>query len=446
MKTKLPYQMRKAQGIALMLLGVLVILFRLGFSYLKDSQKEKDMVIHFVSDENVPEALILTEFNPNDLDEKSWKQLGFTQKQAQTILKYKEIVGGAYISKEQFRKCYAVSEQKFQELKDYILLPETNKEAKSTAYTSKFTEKKSLNIRGKFNPDTYTQKDWQSLGFSENQANAILKYKNYLGGSFLSKEKFRECFIISEENYKKLAPYLMLPDKTPQNLAKINTDKRKSIIIYQNFDPNALSQEEWEKLGFSPKQAEVILNYKNKKLGGSFQSLEDVKNCFVISDRKFEEMRPYIQISSTAKNTEKQQAQTKAQPIQEATDFRKVDLNTITAEQLVEFGLDRKTAGSYIGFREKLGGFIDKNQIYEVYNIDRNLAEKLVQTCYLDTQSVSKYTLVTAPEAWLKTHPYFKYSADKIIYYRLTYPEDNKIWKLIKVKPEYETKMKWYLK
>jgi len=54
--------------------------------------------------------------------------------------------------------------------------------------------------------------------------------------------------------------------------------------------------------------------------------------------------------------------------------------------------------------------------------------------------------LVDAPEEWLKNHPYFKYSADKIMYYRISNPDDKKIWKLLKIKPEYEARMRLYLK
>ena len=48
------------------------------------------------------------------------------------------------------------------------------------------------NVSRKFNPDLYSESDWQNMGFSEKQAAAIVKYKNYLGGSFVSKEKFKE--------------------------------------------------------------------------------------------------------------------------------------------------------------------------------------------------------------------------------------------------------------
>ncbi len=38
----------------------------------------------------------LQEFDPNQINEKQWENLGFTAKQVKTILKYKEIVGGNF--------------------------------------------------------------------------------------------------------------------------------------------------------------------------------------------------------------------------------------------------------------------------------------------------------------------------------------------------------------
>ncbi len=82
----------------------------------------------------------------------------------------------------------------------------------------------------------------------------------------------------------------------------------------------------------------------------------------------------------------------------------------------------------------------------DTYNIDKELVQKLIAIAPLDTTDVPKYSLTEAPEEWLKNHPYFKYSADKIIYYRISNPDDRKIWKLLKLKPEYETRMRWYVK
>jgi DNA uptake protein ComE-like DNA-binding protein len=433
--------MKKNYYQKLAFMGMMLIIL---FTFQKYTSKEKEDFsdVKFISVHSAP--LNLTEFDPNDLDEKQWKNLGFTEKQTATILNYKKVVGGKFSSKEQFKKCFAVSEEKFKILESYILLPETNKEAKSEHFKS--YKKSSINISGKFNPDHYSVNDWIKMGFSERQAEAILKYKSYLGGSFVSKEKFKECFIISEENFQKINPYLILPEKTPANFNSYtkNFKPEKTKIQYHQFDPNTLDFEGWKSFGFSDKQAQTIVNFRDRNLKGSFKSLEDIQRCFVISAEKFEEMRPFIKMnpSTIAQNNNVQKVEIK----QQETDFSKVDLNSVTFKQLLEFGFDERAAGSMIGFRKKLGGFVNKDQILTTYNIDVELMKKLLSTAQLNTSNVPKYTLVEAPEDWLKNHPYFKYSADKIIFYRISEKEERKIWKLLKVKPEYEARMRLYLK
>lgn len=361
----------------------------------------------------------LTNFNPNEYTQQDWISIGFTENQAKTILKYKGIVGGEFTSKEQLKKCYSISEEKFIEIEKFILLP--NK----TEFKSADFKIKKINFSVKFNPNLYSKSDWQNLGFSEKQAESIIKYKNYLGGSFKSKEDIKNCFIINDETYKSMHQYLLLPEKT----AIKNTESKLFT-----FDPNTLNSEGWQKLGFTEKQTNSILNYRDKILKGSFKNIEEIRKCFVISEEKFNQIKPYISLSVPAKIQEQE------------TNFANIDLNKISFKQLIEFGFDEKAAGSFVGFRKKLGGFANTQQMLDTYNIDKDLMEKLIKTAKFSTESVIKYTLIDAPEDWLKNHPYFKYSADKIIFYRTSYQDENKIWKALKLKPEYETKMRWYLK
>lgn len=433
--------MKKNYYQRLAFMGMLLIIL---FAFQKYTSKDKEDFsdVKFIESNSV--SLHLTDFDPNELDEKQWQNLGFTEKQSTTILNYKKIVGGTFISKEQLKKCFAITEDKFSQLESYILLPETNKDAKSGNFKS--FEKRSITISGKFNPDHYSVKDWMKMGFSEKQAEAILKYKSYLGGSFISKEKFKECFIISEENFQKINPYLILPEKTPANFNSYakNLRSEKTKIQYHNFDPNTLDLEGWKSFGFSEKQAQIIVNFRDRNLKGSFKNLEDIQKCFVISTEKFEEMKPFIRLSQTSVGPH-QNLKTEINQ-QQKTDFSKADLNIITFKQLVEFGFDEKAAGSMIGFRKKLGGFVTKEQILTTYNIDVELTKKLLAMAPLNSSDVVKYNLIDAPEDWLKNHPYFKYSADKIIFYRLSEKDEKKIWKLLKIKPEYEARMKLYLK
>ncbi|WP_312324703.1 helix-hairpin-helix domain-containing protein [Soonwooa sp.] len=437
MKTQFSYQMRRKQIIALLISSLFLLSLQITFHFYKNQFSKSSENIEnltFAPTEKIQKSI--TPFNPNDLHIEDWQDLGFSEKQASTILKYKDLVGGNFISKEQLKKCYAISDEKFKELEAFILLE--NKESTEKSSHSKIA--KNLNINGKFNPDKLSQQDWQNMGFSEKQAAAILKYKNYLGGSFVSKEKLKDCFIINDEQFSQMKPYLILPEKTPENFKAFA--KTKKEIKYKNFDPNLLEIDDWKKLGFSDKQAQVIVNYRDKNLKGSFRSLEDFKSCFVISEEKFNDLKAYIILNpNNYKTTNSEKIIAKQE-----TDFSKLDLNKITFKQLIEFGFDEKAAGIFIGFRKKLGGFMNTQQMLDTYNIDKDLMQKLINTCKFSTDDVQKYTLVEAPEEWLKNHPYFKYSADKIIFYRTTYPNDEKIWKFLKLKPEYETRMRWYTK
>lgn len=441
MNPKLPFQIRKRQIFSLAIFGILIIFSQIAFSIYKKNQHYEKPQITFITPKD--EEIILTEFNPNDLDESQWKNLGFSEKQVKTILKYKDIVGGNFKSKAQFKKCYAVSAEKYESLEKYILLPESNSDFKNNQPSYKPYEKKKLNIKGKFNPDSYTQKDWENLGFSEKQSAAILKYKNYLGGSFISKEKLKECFIINDEQFAQMSPYLILQAKTPENPAnKFDKKKEKeSVKINNYFDPNELNAEQWQALGFSEKQANVIVNYRDRNLRGSFKSLEDIQKCFVISSEKFEDMKPWIRLSIVDKPKQTEEKTVVA----EKSDFSKINLNQITFRQLQEFGFTEKDSAGILAFRKKLGGFINKQQLLETYEIDRALGEKLIYVAKLDNSDVPKYSLANAPEDWLKKHPYFRYAADRIIFYRTSYPDDKKIWKYLKMKPEYEEKMRLYI-
>ena len=86
------------------------------------------------SKEERPPAEIKTEeahatlfaFNPNTITIDSLQLLGLTQKQALTIIHYRE-KGGRFRKKEDFSKMYTVSPEKYLELKPYIVIPVAGK-------------------------------------------------------------------------------------------------------------------------------------------------------------------------------------------------------------------------------------------------------------------------------------------------------------------------------
>lgn len=437
MPSSAPFRLRRKTFYLLLALGALILLGQWAWTWYQKKQNTPFPEVAFTTPTKKP--LPLAEFNPNELDGKQWQQLGFTQRQVNTILKYKQVVGGRFTSKKQLQKCYAISEEKFQQLSPYILLPEHR-----VSYTpGPYSSPKKLQIKAAFDPDTYHKADWQKLGFTEKQAETLLKYRKLLGGSFISKEKFRACYVVSEEHYRILAPYLLLPEKTPDADATNKSKKKKTDAAVHStpFDPNDLDEEGWQKLGFSEKQAKVIVNYREKTLKGRFRTREDLQKCFVISEEKFHELKPFIRLTES-ELAEKKLTAEPATP----TDFSSIDLNRITYHQLREFGVDEKGAASLLGFRKKLGGFADKKQILETYNLDQAIALKLIETTTLNAEGIPRYKLRDAPEEWLQHHPYFRRYAERILFLRTGHASEEEILKKLKAKPEDEAKMKLYLK
>jgi DNA uptake protein ComE-like DNA-binding protein len=222
-----------------------------------------------------------------------------------------------------------------------------------------------------FDPNQLTQKEWQNLGFSEKQAISILKYKNYLGGQFTSKEQIKKCFVISEQKFNELLPYIKdIKIKKTSDWHKTPIPDKQEKPKIKSFNPNTLDSKGWQNLGFSEKQANAILRYKNS-LGGQFTSKNQIKKCFVISETKFADLEPYIQIKETAaaiispKIEEKSNSSTPK--IQKHTPF---DPNQLEQNDWQNLGFSEKQAISILKYKKHLGGqFTSKEQIKKCFVI-----------------------------------------------------------------------------
>lgn len=174
----------------------------------------------------------LKNFDPNELSADEWQRLGFSEKQVNTILKYKYSLGGYFSTKEQIQNCFVISDKKFIELEPYIIFGDfnsyKNKSQNRNYDHSNYFEKSKPKVHYQiFNPNDYSSKDWQKIGFSEKQAETILKYKMRLGGKFTSLEQIKKCFVISEEKFKEMKPYIYLPVKKSQGTIQVLEEEKK---------------------------------------------------------------------------------------------------------------------------------------------------------------------------------------------------------------------------
>ena len=157
------------------------------------------------------------------------------------------------------------------------------------------------------------------------------------------------------------------------------------------FDPNTVSLEDLQRLGFSEKQAQSIDSYRLK--GGRFRRASDFARSYVVSDSVYERLEPFIDI-----------------PL--------LDINKADSVALLDLpGVGPYFAGKIVSYRGMLGGYSAPEQLMEIWHFDK---EKYDGLCDLITcRPVEPFALWTLPEASLAAHPHIsKSEAHAIVLYR----------------------------
>ena len=165
------------------------------------------------------------------------------------------------------------------------------------------------------------------------------------------------------------------------------------------FNPNTVSGYDLQRLGFSPKQASAIINYRKK--GGKFRRKSDFAKSFVVADSVYRRLEPYI-------------------------DIPKIELNHADSAALDALpGIGGYFARKIIEHRDALGGYSCKEQLMDIWKFDREKFDGLSDLVIVDTAGIPPYPLWTLPEDSLKTHPYIgNYAARGIVLYRNNNPKE----------------------
>ncbi len=180
------------------------------------------------------------------------------------------------------------------------------------------------------------------------------------------------------------------------------------------FDPNTATLGDFVRLGFSDKQAKVILRYRSK--GGFFATPKDFSKMYVVDSAAYQRLEPYIAIKDRIKTTHLDSSATLV-----ATEvFIPVSINSADTAELTRVnGIGRTFAKRIVAYRNLLGGFYSSTQLTEVYGISMDMVEKMAPQLQIDTILIKKVNLNTVSYDELRKHPYISdYQAKAIIYYR----------------------------
>ena len=186
------------------------------------------------------------------------------------------------------------------------------------------------------------------------------------------------------------------------------------------FNPNTISEEEWLQMGLTDRQVRNIMNYKAK--GGKFYSKNDLAKLYTISEEDFSQLESFIvlpEVSRSAKVPSKKQEkpayEEKTKP--EKKPIPIVDLNTVDSTTLVELPqIGPYTAVRIIEFRDKLGGFVNKEQLRDVKGMDEARFAAIQPYINLGAVDIRKTDVNRADFKTLVHHPYLSYEQVKRIF------------------------------
>ncbi len=158
------------------------------------------------------------------------------------------------------------------------------------------------------------------------------------------------------------------------------------------FNPNTVTLEELCRLGFSEKQAQSIINYREK--GGRFRRKSDFAKSFVVADSVFKRLAPFI-------------------------DIPKIDINKADSAAFDSLpGIGGWFAHRMVEYREQLRGYSCPEQLMEIWHFDQEKYDGLKD---LITCSPSEsYPFWSGSVEDIRNHPHIRnwQTARDIVFYR----------------------------
>jgi DNA uptake protein ComE-like DNA-binding protein len=215
-------------------------------------------------------ATTLFPFDPNTVSVAEARQLGFSEKLAGTLEKFRS-KGGTFRSKDDLKKLYGMREELYTKLEPYILIP--SPQPKITAYSKEPFGKKTPVIVDINMADSTQLVALPMIG--PGFTRKILKFRNALGG-FYKIEQLKEVYGMNDSTYTAIKDRIKV---SLENVRKINVN---------NSDITELKKHPY----ISYAIASSVVNYRLKH--GLYKEAKDLKETGTINDALLEKLAPYL--------------------------------------------------------------------------------------------------------------------------------------------------------
>ena len=224
---------------------------------------------------------------------------------------------------------------------------------------------------------------------------------------FFQKE---EAFVINSEQITEFERTHKKFEK--RNYSNYYSKKKKYKAPDSKFNPNTYKLSDWINLGLSEKQSVVILKFTSRGIYNE----EDLKRIFVIPDILFELIRDSVVYPERFQNSPNQESFKK-----QAKQITLINLNTAdTTEFMKIYGIGAFYAKQIIRYREKLGGYLIKEQLFEVWKMTPEAYDKIKDHVFISEKDVKRININLVSIEELKVHPYLKWNqANSIVKMRM---------------------------
>jgi competence protein ComEA len=222
-------------------------------------------------------------FNPNNLPEEKWIQLGLTPKQVKSIKNY-EAKGGKFRSKADVKKMYAISDVEYQILEPYILIPEEEKPEKVVTQKVESNKTSKKTYLEKKTPQTVEINSADSAMLADQLllspwlSGRVVKYRNLLGGYYTA-EQLSEVYGFKPYILQKTLPFVQV-DTLLITKIDLNTATFKEILHHPYI---------------SYEMTKDIVNTRDRK--GKYKSVNELVELHILPDTVFIKLRPYLIIN-----------------------------------------------------------------------------------------------------------------------------------------------------
>lgn len=282
----------------------------------------------------------------------------------------------------------------------------------------------------RFDPNTVTYEELRMLGFAPRTAAGIVKYRT-AGKVFSIPEDFAACYGVTDSAYAVLKPYIDIGEAYRLRVREPRMAERRhrssvppegngrtgvtrtgegvsdaasgAETVLAPFDPNALDEEGFVGLGFTPRQARTIINFR--EACGGFRTPSDFARSYAVSGEMFARLERYIVIASPDGAPDGKAEKPSDGSV--AAPALPLELNRADSAALVTVhGIGPVTAAAVLAYRERLGGFCDRAQVLETGVVTERNWERMKEQIWADSCAIRKIDInFAAPDA-VAGHPY----------------------------------------